>query len=416
MTKMIEPPKRKNPLSRTRQPMLPPRARSRRAHELTRAAAEGRFALQRCGDCGTFVYPAREACPACLSADLVLTDAPDGATILSLTTAEVPSDNYFRERAPWRLALVKLDCGPTAIAHLHRDAGPEGPVKMSLKLDKAGQAVFFAGPLEARPDMADDPQWREMTADPKFRRVLITDGRNPVCGPLVDALKKSGAAEIFVGIAEDWKPFADRAALEAIPGVTLVTLDLSSDQSVFELAADYGAKVDILINTADFVRPGGLLQPGALNPARGAMDVLVFGSMRLAQAFAPVMASRGADGVTSACAWVNLLSIYGQAANPSYAAYGAAHAAALALSYSLRAELANGGVRLMNVFSGPTDSEWFQALPQPKVAPKAIADAVVDGLKRGLEDLYVGDIARDLHERLLENPKAVERALAGPSS
>jgi len=128
------------------------------------------------------------------------------------------------------------------------------------------------------------------------------------------------------------------------------------------------------------------------------------------------MASRGADGVTSACAWVNLLSIYGQAANPSYAAYGAAHAAALALSYSLRAELANGGVRLMNVFSGPTDSEWFQALPQPKVAPKAIADAVVDGLKRGLEDLYVGDIARDLHERLLENPKAVERALAGPSS
>ncbi|WP_461326656.1 Zn-ribbon domain-containing OB-fold protein [Bradyrhizobium barranii] len=64
----IKPPRRKNPLLRTRLPASPPRPRSRTSHGFTRAAAEGRFMLQRCDACGSFAYPAREACPSCLSA------------------------------------------------------------------------------------------------------------------------------------------------------------------------------------------------------------------------------------------------------------------------------------------------------------------------------------------------------------
>src|SRR5258708_15623769 len=103
---MIEPiarPRRKNPLLRTRLPASPPKARSRTSHGFTRAAAEGRFVLQRCGACRAFSYPAREACPACLSADLAFVDAPPRGTLLSETTVRVPSDVYFRERAPWRI-------------------------------------------------------------------------------------------------------------------------------------------------------------------------------------------------------------------------------------------------------------------------------------------------------------------------
>ena len=57
---------RRNPLKRLQAPMVPPSGSSRRAHELTRAAATGRFALQRCAGCGAFAYPGREACPVCL--------------------------------------------------------------------------------------------------------------------------------------------------------------------------------------------------------------------------------------------------------------------------------------------------------------------------------------------------------------
>ncbi|HEV2334406.1 MAG TPA: short-chain dehydrogenase, partial [Stellaceae bacterium] len=86
-------------------------------------------------------------------------------------------------------------------------------------------------------------------------------------------------------------------------------------------------------------------------------------------------------------------------------------AAALSAAQSLRAELRAGGVRVMNVFAGPIDSEWYQSVPPPKVAPAALAAAVVDGLRRGLEEVFVGDVAQDIRARLAVNPKAVEREL-----
>jgi len=67
MTEPIRRPKRKNPVVRTRLPVLPPWPRSRIALGLTAGAAEGRFVLQVCAECGAVQYPPREACHRCLS-------------------------------------------------------------------------------------------------------------------------------------------------------------------------------------------------------------------------------------------------------------------------------------------------------------------------------------------------------------
>ncbi len=410
MTGPLPRPKRKNPLARTTQPLLPPQTRSRKAHGFTLAAAIGRFMLQCCGECGRYAYPAREACPNCLSSALTFLDAPTGGALLSETRIEVTSDPYFREHMPWRTGMVQLDCGPVVVAHLHGDCGgPGARVAMSLQLDKAGQAVFFAKSVSETPHMEDDPQWRQLSADPKYRRVLISDGRSPMAVALVNALKKAGAAKIFVGVAEQWKPFEERTLLEAMEGVEVVDLDLTSERSVQELAIDIGAKVEILINTADHVRPAHLFDASAANTARDVMDHTVMGLMRLSQAFGPVMRSRGADGATGAVAWVNVLSVHGLSNARQFGVHSVAHAACLSLSQWLRNELRQGGIRVINALTGPLDTEWFQTVPPPKVAPKALADAVVDGLKRGLEDIYIGDVAKDIEARLFDNPKAVER-------
>lgn len=406
----LQPPGRKDPLKRSRQPLLPPGARSRAAHRLTAAAAGGQFALPRCAACGAWHFPVREACPECLSPDIVMEDAPVGAVVLSQTTAEVPADPYFRERAPWRVGLVKLDAGLTALAHLHPGGQAGDRVKMTLMLDRAGQAVLHAGPATQGENPMDDPQWREMVADPLHRRVLITDARSFAALALVKALLKAGAREVRLGLPEAWKPFDGAGALLALPGVSILPLDLGSGRSVAEHARDYGGKTEIVINTADHLRPGGALHT-ELTTAREMMETLVFGPMRLAQALAPAMIGRGADGETGAAAWVNLLSIHACAPAPGLAAWSAAQAAALAWSHALRAEMAQGGVKLLNVLSGPTEDEWFQAWPLPRVGAAALARATVEGLKRGLEEVHVGDVAKDLQARLAENPKAVEREL-----
>jgi NAD(P)-dependent dehydrogenase (short-subunit alcohol dehydrogenase family) len=259
--------------------------------------------------------------------------------------------------------------------------------------------------------MADDRQWREMTADPKFRRVLVTNGRSVVGQEAVAALKAAGAKTIFVGVAEPWRPFAGEKQLQSQEGVQIVPLDAADEKSVSDLAADIGGKVDILVNTTEHIRPGGLLDRRGTSIARDEVDQAYLGFINLAQAFGPVMRMRGADGINNSVAWLNVLSVYALANWPAFGAYSASQAACLSLSHCLRAELRPGGVKIVNLFTGPVDTEWFQTVPPPKVAPRAVALAMVSALKNGLEDIYVGDVAEEIRQRLAANPKALEREL-----
>ena len=199
MTDVLKRPKRKNPVLRSRAPTLPPLVRSRVAHGLTAAAARGAFALQVCAECGTVQYPPREACQKCLSIRLDWKPQSPSGELLSDTVLHHSNDLFFRERLPWRLGLVKLDCGPTLVAHLHeRVAQPPGKVTVAAKLDRAGQAVMVALPPKEE-NMAEDRQLREFTCDPKFRKVLVTDGKTAVGQALVKALAAAGADLICVG-------------------------------------------------------------------------------------------------------------------------------------------------------------------------------------------------------------------------
>jgi NAD(P)-dependent dehydrogenase (short-subunit alcohol dehydrogenase family)/uncharacterized OB-fold protein len=405
-------PKRKNPLSKTRLPLGSQSVRSRTAHGLTAAAAEGRFELQVCSDCAAVVYPPRDACPVCLSALLPFRPVNSSGTLVTETTIRVSSDPYFRERLPWRIGTVKLDVGPVVVAHLHGDVVEGGRVRLEFKLDKSGSSVAIALPEKETPNMADDPQWREMTSDPKFRRVLITDGRTVVGQAMAKAFSNAGCAIVFVGVADPWKPFPGKAELKAIANVEIVPLDVTDTRSVTEQADQNGARIDIIVNTAEYVRAGGILEGRSITVAREEMDVRYYGLLRLAQAFGPVLRSRGADGSNSATALVNLLSVHALANWPAYGAHSATEAACLSASQCLRAELRPGGVKVVNVFFGPLEIEWFQTIPPPKLAPTALASAVVAALRNGLEDVFVGDIAEDIRARLAVNPKALERELA----
>jgi NAD(P)-dependent dehydrogenase (short-subunit alcohol dehydrogenase family)/uncharacterized OB-fold protein len=405
--------KRKNPVLRTRLPTLPPAARSRVALGLTAAAALGRFELQRCARCGTVQYPPREACQSCLSTALSWKRESGNGELLAATVLHHSNDLFFRERLPWRLGLIRLDSGPTVVAHLHGEvpAAP-APVRVTARLDRAGQAVLVALPEKETSDMADDRQLREFTCDPKHRKVLITDGKTGLGQALVRALVAAGAELVWVGHAEPWKKFAGFDELQAIAQVTLVPLDVTDSKNVRELAAEIGGKVDILINNAEYHRAFGIGNRQGVETARAEMDVNYFGLLRLAQEFGPAMRSRGADGLASAVAWVNLLSIYALANFPPHGTFSASKAAAQSLAQCLRAEMRPAGVRVVNVFPGPIDDEWNQLQLPPKVAPAALAGAVVKALREGVEDVYPGDVAQEWLERWRDNPKALEREVA----
>ena len=405
-------PKRKNPLLRTRQPTLPPASRSRVALGLTAAAARGRFELQVCLDCGAVQYPPREICRSCLSHRLVWRPQDGRGELLTETTLRNGQELFFRERLPWRVGIVRLDAGVNVVAYLHASVGAAPcRVRVEAALDRAGQAVLVAASERGRPNLSDDPKLRDMTCDPRARKVLVTDGKTAVGQAIVRALAAAGADLIWIGEAEPWKKVAGLEALRELPQATIVPLDVTDGRSVRELAGEIGAKVDILINTADHHRSFSIASRRGVETAQLEMEVNYLGLLRLAQEFAPVLKARAADAPTNAIAWVNLLSIFALANYPPHGTYSASKAAAFSLSQALRAELRPAGVRVINLLPGPIDDEWNQLELPPKLSPASLATALVEALKGSVEDVYPGDVAQDWLARHLDNPKALEREL-----
>ena len=419
-------PQRKNPILRTRQLNLPPAARGRVALGITAAAAQGRFELQTCEDCGTVQYPPREACHKCLSPRLRWRAQTGEGALLSNTTLHHSNDLYFRERLPWRLGLVQLDVGPTLMVHLHGDVAGDlsgyvkgmAPVRIRVgaRLDRTGQAVLIGFPNEGSAEMADDKMLGEMTSDPKFRKLLVTDGKTEVGQAIVRALVKAGADIVWVGHAEPWKKTGGLDDIAALPQVTLVPLDLTDGRSVTELAGAIGGKVDIVINNAEVHRGFGITARRGTDVARAEMDINYFGLLRLAQEFGPALKGRAADGPAGATAWVNLLSIYALSNYSPHGTFSASKAAAHSLSQCLRAEMRPAGIRVINLFPGPIDDEWNQQVPPPKVTAGSLASAIVKALRDGVEDVYPGDVAQEWLERWRDNPKVLERELAAGDS
>ncbi len=414
MTMPLMKPKRKNPVLRTRQMNLPPWARGRVALGMTAAAAEGRFELQVCQECGAVQYPPRDACHRCLSPNLKWRPQSGEGMLLGHTTLHHSNDLFFRERLPWRLGLVQLDAGPSVLVHLHGEVGEApAPVRVGARLDRAGQAVLIGFPGVGGEHMADDKMLREMTSDPKFRKVLVTDGKTAVGQAIVQALVKAGADIVWVGHAEPWKKLPGIEDITALPQVTLVPLDLTDERSVTELAGEIGGKVDIVVNNAEVHRAFGIAARRGTDVARAEMDINYFGLLRLAQAFGPALQGRSADGVTHAAAWVNLLSIYALANFPPHGTFSASKAAAYSLAQCLRAEMRPAGIRVINLFPGPIDDEWNQNLPPPKVAPAAIASAIVKALRDGIEDVYPGRRGAGVAGALARQPEGARTRTRG---
>jgi NAD(P)-dependent dehydrogenase (short-subunit alcohol dehydrogenase family) len=279
-------------------------------------------------------------------------------------------------------------------------------------LDRAGQGVLVAYPAMGTPDMLHDEQVREMTCDPKRRKILVTDGRSAVGQALVLALIVAQADQVWVGHAESTDLSRNLTELQTLPQVRVLPLDVTREESVKDAAATMGGQVDIVINTAElhYVQGGNLSSAQEL--AHAQMDVNYFGLLRLAQEFGPLMRSRAEKGQGNAVAWVNLLSVFALSSFPGRGEFSASKSAAHLFSQSLRAQMQPAGIRVVNVFPGPLDDEWNQNISLPKLGAAALAQAIVKSLREAVEDVYPGDVAQEWLARWRDNPKVLERELA----
>ena len=409
-------------LSSCRAPIsLPPAHRGRQVLGMTVAAAQGQLSLQQCADCKAVQYPPRETCYRCLSGHLSWVPQDGEGTLMSVTTLHHSHEAYFKERLPWRVGLVRLAGGSSAFVHVHASV-KEAPcsVRVVARVDRSGQAVLVAGTSNGAWNMSEDKLMREITFDPAGRTVLVTDGESATGQALLDALTGAGAKVIWAGCRSDARPIwfdARRRSKHRKEGeptigpVRWVRLDVREDASVQILADRVGSTLDMVLNNTEYHGSTEGEGGARLLTAEKEMSVNVIGLMRLQEAFGPPFMKRAASCPDEAFPWVNLLSIYSLAHFSGESSFSASKAAAFALAQAQRSLMRLSSVRVIHCFPGPVDEPGRPDVPWPKLPPRMLAGAILDALAQGVEDIYPGDVARDLLARWRADPLALQREI-----
>lgn len=207
-------------------------------------------------------------------------------------------------------------------------------------------------------------------ADPIADRTILVTGANRGIGrALVEEALQRGAKRVYAGT---------RQPLHHLdPRVATLSLDVTDAAQIHAVARRVD-DLDVLVNNAGLAVNDDLGDRAVLERH---LEVNLFGPYAVTQALLPqLIRSRGAV--------VNVLSVAALAPVPVIPAYSISKAAAFSLTQSLRALLAVQGVRVHGVLAGPVDTEMTRDLDVPKADPAAVAQAILDGLARGDEEIF----------------------------
>lgn len=207
------------------------------------------------------------------------------------------------------------------------------------------------------------------------RTILVTGANRGLGRALVDEALRRGADRVYAATRRPWS--------HPDPRVTPLHLDVT-DPGQARAAAERVESLDVLVNNAGLAVHDDLSDRAVLEQH---LAVNLFGPYGVTQAFLPQLTrSRGAV--------VNVLSVAAVASLPIIPAYSLSKAAAL--SQSLRALLAERGVRVHAVLTGPMDTEMSRGLDVPKAAPDSVARAIFTGMELGEDDIFPDPMSASL--------------------
>ncbi|MEU0538911.1 SDR family oxidoreductase [Nocardia sp. NPDC005978] len=225
--------------------------------------------------------------------------------------------------------------------------------------------------------------------------VLVTGGQRGLGKAFAREFLDRGASKVYVTAR---KPEASTD--ERIVPLELEVTEPDSIAAVAERATD----VTIVVNNAGVLRPAPLLR-AEMAGVEETFATNVFGPLRIAQAFAPILAKNGGGAL------VNIHSVLSWSSGA--AAYGASKAALWSITNSLRIELAGQGTQVVGVHLGFADTDMVRAIPAQKVAPAFVAAQVADGLEQGVAEVLIDDFTRQVKASLSGPVEGLALTLGG---
>lgn len=180
-------------------------------------------------------------------------------------------------------------------------------------------------------------------------KVVVISGVGPALGTTLARRCAEQGADLVLA-ARTVQRLDDVAKQIADLGRRAVTVgtDITDEAQVDNLVAqahDAYGRVDVLINNAFRVPSMRPLADTSFEHMREAIELTVFGALRIIQGFTPALAEAGGSVV-------NVNSMVVRHSQAKYGAYKMAKSALLAMSQSLATELGERGIRVNSILPG----------------------------------------------------------------
>jgi NAD(P)-dependent dehydrogenase (short-subunit alcohol dehydrogenase family) len=219
-------------------------------------------------------------------------------------------------------------------------------------------------------------------------KALVTGANRGIGRAIAEALLEAGAARVYTAVRriESAGELADRYGDRVHP----LHLDLEKPETIMA-AASMASDVDLVVNNAGMLQVASALDSNALSSLQKEMEVNVFGLIRVAQAFAPVLKANGGGAL------VQLNSVASIKCFPDFATYSASKAAAYSITQGLKEKLSGQGTAVVSVHPGPIDTEMARTAGLGDMAepPSLVADAIIKALENGAFHVFPDSMARD---------------------
>lgn len=104
-------------------------------------ATQGRLVFQRCADCAFLRWPAAGVCPECLGRGFAWEEVEPHGTVWSYVVYHRAYAGELKERVPYNVALVELDCGVrllTTLVDVPEDVDQMG-ARVSARFEAVGE-------------------------------------------------------------------------------------------------------------------------------------------------------------------------------------------------------------------------------------------------------------------------------------
>jgi len=214
------------------------------------------------------------------------------------------------------------------------------------------------------------------------RTVLVTGANGGLGEQFVLQALERGARKVYAAARKprNW----DDARIQPI------ALDINDPQSVVD-AATVAVDVDLLVNNAAIAPENDSLS-GPEENLRRILETNLFGNLRVANAFSPVLASNGGGtilNILSAAAWIGLGT-----------GYAVSKAAMWSATNGLRFQLQEQKTQVIGLLVGMIDTPMSTRWNVPKVSAASVVSQGYDGVADGALEVLADDDTRGLKSML----------------